>query len=331
MKKQNSKIRIGFSLLRGDGGPSTFLKRLRQSIEKQKLANTSYFYNPFTDINIYANVVRNPWHKPYLFRVDGITYDSLLPAEEKKRRNQPIFDGIDHAAGVVFQAEFCLKLVSMFHRQPNVPYTIINNGVDLNNFSPQGPNHREQLGIDDNELVFITSAKWRAHKRLNSIIDVFNAFQKVTGQTAHLVILGALDQQQTQIPNVHVIGHIPPENLAPWYRTGNICLFFSWLENCPNTVVESLACGVPVICTNQGGTRELIEKTKGGIIVNADALFQFKPVDLYHPPAPDHNALVRAVVTMVERRKEYAACIDRTAIDIDNVAQRYVDFAEKYI
>jgi len=331
MKKQKSKIRIGFSLSRGSGGPSTFLKRLRQSIEKQDIANTSYFYNPFTDINIYANITRNPWNKPYIFRVDGITFDTLLPAEETNRRNQPIFNGIDHAARIIFQAEFCLNLVSAFHGKPTAPYTIINNGVDLNKFSPHGPNRREHLGIGENELVFITSAKWRAHKRLHSIIDVFSAFQKVTGQKAHLVILGALDQPLTHLPNVHIIGHIPPEDLAPWYRTGNICLFFSWLENCPNTVVESLACGVPVICTNQGGTRELIEKTKGGIVVDADTPFQFKPVDLYHPPAPDQNALVRAVITMVERRKEYAAGIDRTAIDIDKVAQRYVDFAEKCI
>jgi len=92
-----------------------------------------------------------------------------------------------------------------------------------------------------------------------------------------------------------------------------------------------LACGIPVICTNQGGTRELIEKTKGGIIVEADAPFPFKPVDLYHPPIPDQNVLVTAVITMVERRKEYAAGIDRTAIDIDKVAQRYVDFAGSII
>lgn len=329
LKYKKSKIKIGFSLSRGGGGPSTFLKRMRYSIERQKLANTAFFSNPFTDINIYANMVRNPWHKPYIIRVDGITFDCMLPTAETIRRNQPIFDGIDHAAGIIFQAEFDFKLVSEFRGKPDVPYIIINNGADLNEFSPQGPNKREQLGIGQNELVFITSAKWRAHKRLNSIIDVFSAFQKVTGQKAHLVILGALDQPAPSVPNIHIIGHVPPENLAPWYRTGDICLFFSWLDHCPNTVVESLASGIPVICTNQGGTRELIEKTKGGIIVEADAPFQFKPVDLYHPPVPDQNALLNATITMVEHRKEFASAIDRTAIDIDFVAQRYVDFARE--
>jgi len=114
MKKQKSKIRIGFSLSRGSGGPSTFLKRLRQSIEKQDIANTSYFYNPFTDINIYANITRNPWNKPYIFRVDGITFDTLLPAEETNRRNQPIFNGIDHAAGIIFKQNSILSLFLHF-------------------------------------------------------------------------------------------------------------------------------------------------------------------------------------------------------------------------
>lgn len=128
--------------------------------------------------------------------------------------------------------------------------------------------------------------------------------------------------------NIHVIGHIPPTEIAPWYRTADICLFFSWLDNCPNTVVESLGCGVPVISTNQGGTRELIEKTNGGIVVKADPPFQFEPVDLYHPPAPAKNALIQAVMTMAEHHNEFAAAINRRVIDIDDVAQRYVDFAE---
>lgn len=319
--------------MRGDGGPTAFLKRMRRSIDKQKLANTSYFYNPFTDINIYANIVRNPWHKPYIFRVDGITFDNMLPSDETIRRNQPIFDGIDHAAGIVFQANFSFELIAKFYRKPNLPFIIINNGVDLKEFSPQGDNKRRQLCIGENELVFITSAKWRIHKRLHSVLDVFLRYQKTTGKKAHLIVLGQLDNsfQIDNVTNIHFIGHIPPAELSSWYRTGDICLFFSWLDNCPNTVLEALACGVPVICTNQGGTRELIEKTNGGIIVEADAPFSFKPVDLYHPPVPDQNALVKAVTTMVERRKEFAAAIDRTAIDIDVVTQRYVDFCRENI
>ena len=36
------------------------------------------------------------------------------------------------------------------------------------------------------------------------------------------------------------------------------------------TVVETIASGLPVLCTNLGGTRELVEMTNSGIVVDAD-------------------------------------------------------------
>ena len=45
---------------------------------------------------------------------------------------------------------------------------------------------------------------------------------------------------------------------------------FQALDPCPNSVVEAIACGLPVVCSNTGGTPEIIKATNGGIIVNSD-------------------------------------------------------------
>jgi glycosyltransferase involved in cell wall biosynthesis len=322
-------LRIGFSFSRGGGGPTTFMRRLRESVDRQRLASPRLFFNPFTDINVYANAVRNPWQRPYVLRVDGISFDLALGAEELDRRNNPIFDGIDSATGVIFQACFCRDLIARFHRLPACPYTIIPNGVDIDIFSPRGINHRDSLGIPMESVVFMSSAKWRAHKRLDAVIKAFVQFQEISGKSAYLVVLGALDKVPDGIPDrVYLIGHVSSDDLPAWYRSADLFLFLSWLDYCPNTVVEALACGLPVVCTNQGGTRELVEMTGGGIVVEADAPYAFQPLELYRPPQPDSDAVLRGVLEAVEHRHELSASIDRKAIDIDVVARKYVAFLD---
>lgn len=323
------RIKLGFSFLKGRGGPTTFMRRLRESIQLQGFADTTTFINPLTDINIYSNAIRNPWCRPYVLRVDGISYDLAVSPVANAQRNKPIFDGIDAATGVIFQAQFSLNLITKFRKRPDCLFTIIPNGVDLTRFTPLGPNHREALGIPKDALVFISSAKWRAHKRLDAVIRAFARFQEVSGKVAHLLVMGSLDNPPDGIPErVHLIGHVPSEDLPTWYRSADLCLYLSWLDNCPNTVVEALACRLPVICSNQGGTRELVEMTGGGIVVEADMPFNFEPVELYRPPQPDPDTVLRGILEACERRHALSAGIDRNTIDIDSVARKYVAFLE---
>lgn len=330
--KSRHKPRIGFSLLRGGGGPSIFLRRLRNSINEQSLASVSYFFNPLNDINIYSNVVRNPLKKPYLFRVDGIYFDQAFSESENRQRNAPIFDGMDKATGIVFQSEFSYECVCRFHGKPTRPYTIIHNGIDLTSFSDHGKDKRSSLGIAPEDLVFVSSANWRAHKRLKDIVDVFLKYEKTSSRNCHLLILGDTGANSL-IGNqkLHYVGHVSPKELPEWYRTADVCLFFSWLDPCPNTVVEMLASGIPVICTDQGGTRELVESANGGVVAQADRPFSFEPVYLYEPPNPNHEILLLAIEQVVDQLDSFSRGIDRLALDINTAASRYVEFVDRIL
>lgn len=322
-----NKLSIGFPFSMSGGGPSLFMKRVRESVHRQKLAKASYFLNPLTDVNIYSNIVRNLYNKPYIFRVDGIYFDKMQPSETNEKRNHPVFKGIDKASGIVFQSDFSYKLICRFYKQPTIPYTIINNGTDSSVFTPYGSDKREELGIKKKDLVFISSANWRAHKRLKDIVAVFIEYSKNTDKTCHLIILGQADKpEDIRHTGLHFVGNVKPEELPQWYRTANICLFFSWLDNCPNAVAEAISCGLPVVCTNQGGTKELVELTKGGIVAEADEQFSFEPTDLYHPPVPDYHKLLEAMHNIVNHYEYYVQKIDRKPIDIDYVASEYVGF-----
>lgn len=325
-------IKIGFPLSRGGGGPTIFMRRLREEIRGKNLAGTAYFFDPFADILICGNAIRNPWQKPFILRLDGIAFDLALGCKEIYRRNNPIFKGIERAAGLIFQANFSRKLISAFYSMPNKPFVTIPNGVDLNTFTPEGRNLRAELGLNYDDLVFLTSAKWRSHKRLEATITAFERFCGVSERVAYLIVLGELDKIPYSIPaRVRLVGHVEPKELPLWYRSADVCMFLSWLDNCPNTVVEALASGLPVLATNQGGTKELLQLTDGGIAVQADAEFQFTSVELYKPPEPDLDMIIKGMFEIVESRKFVAANIKRELIGIDSIARQYVGFSHQVI
>ncbi|MGZ8778375.1 MAG: glycosyltransferase, partial [Thermoanaerobaculia bacterium] len=56
--------------------------------------------------------------------------------------------------------------------------------------------------------------------------------------------------------------------LAGVYAAADLFVFPSFTENCPLSVIESLACGTPVICFDRGGTPELVRSGVNGEIVS---------------------------------------------------------------
>lgn len=66
-------------------------------------------------------------------------------------------------------------------------------------------------------------------------------------------------------------GGLPPEGVATWLQACDLLTLPSWSEGYPNVVVEALACGRPVVATDVGGTREIIDASNGILVPPRDA------------------------------------------------------------
>ena len=62
-----------------------------------------------------------------------------------------------------------------------------------------------------------------------------------------LIILGNYNKKITD-PDIFVAGNISPDHLPEWYRSANLYIHLSWIDQNPNTLVEAIACGLPSIC-----------------------------------------------------------------------------------
>lgn len=322
-KAYQYNFRLGFPGMRKAEGPKIFLSRLRGSVQRQSLARTGHFLNPLTGVNLFSNVARDYLRKPYILRLDGIAIDEKEFCGPNDAINAPIVKAIAGASGLIFQSHFSQQMINHHFGRSGLPSRIIPNGTDLKKFCRQGGNKRSILGIPEDARVLLTSASWRAHKRLDAMLESFFALAE-EHRDLHMIVVGGAGDEQPQHDRLYYSGFVEPVDLPDWYRTADVYLFLSWLDWCPNSVVEALASGLPVVCSNQGGTRELVERANGGIVVDADEDVAVGMVDLYNPPRPDMQAVHDALNLVLKDIPYYAQVIRRDTVDIDGVAQQYL-------
>lgn len=78
---------------------------------------------------------------------------------------------------------------------------------------------------------------------------------------------GPLEEQLKGIPNIENVGFKKGEELENLIREARFSVYPSeWYENCPFSVMESIAYGTPVIGADIGGIPELIENGKTGLL-----------------------------------------------------------------
>jgi L-malate glycosyltransferase len=117
-------------------------------------------------------------------------------------------------------------------------------------------------------------------KNKKGIEALLCAFRMLSQQypTAHLLLVGyVIPNEQNSFEtlvtkyNLHdritVTGRIPRQEALLYIRTMDIFAFTSLHDGCPNTVLEAMLAGVPIVATRAGAVPQLIEHGKHGLLV----------------------------------------------------------------
>jgi glycosyltransferase involved in cell wall biosynthesis len=67
--------------------------------------------------------------------------------------------------------------------------------------------------------------------------------------------------------HVRMVGPRPHGELARWFSAADLSVLASRSEGWPNVLLESLACGTPVVATDVGGTAEIVRDGQDGLLV----------------------------------------------------------------
>jgi len=96
-----------------------------------------------------------------------------------------------------------------------------------------------------------------------------------------LVILGSGPEEEKvreaakNQPNLYFFGYQPPENTIPLIRGSDALIQPSIVEGISSTILEAMACKTPIIATEVGGNKEILENNKTGILIEPDSYEKF--------------------------------------------------------
>ncbi len=128
------------------------------------------------------------------------------------------------------------------------------------------------LPLDKNLILFSAMELTNERKGLRYLISALKIISKNQPEyleNTNIVILGLTGGMDlSEIPfQVQVLGKITNENkLVDCYNAADIYVAPSLQDNLPNTVVESLSCGTPVVAFNTGGMPDMIEHFVNGYL-----------------------------------------------------------------
>ncbi len=152
---------------------------------------------------------------------------------------------------------------------------VMRNGVDLNRFHIR-LQAEARRGLDIRQgPVLLTVGNLHEHKGQRLAVESL-AMVRRQHPHAQLYVVGSgpdrhvLERQASELGlahAVHLVGPVPNTELVNWYSAADVLLLASSREGWPNVLLESMACGTPVVAARVGGVPEIVQSPLVGRIV----------------------------------------------------------------
>ena len=207
---------------------------------------------------------------------------NLKPYLPSNKLIQKELEEYELADYIVVPSEFARKTFIEYGINENkiikIPY-----GVDLNEFKPLDISR-----IKGDKFRIICTGSLSVRKVSHILI---NAFKQLSLKNAELIFVGPIENNFKKIlknfKNLQNIIFVPKqkqEKLIHYYNNSDIFVLCSLEEGLSMVQAQAMACGLPVICTENTGGSEIIDDGINGFIIpaqNTDILKQ-KIIELYN-------------------------------------------------
>ncbi|HST29971.1 MAG TPA: glycosyltransferase [Chthoniobacterales bacterium] len=171
---------------------------------------------------------------------------------------------------------------------------ILPRGLDTELFHPtrRDPAFFEKFGATNGQVRLLYVGRVSREKDLDLLVEAYRKLRD-EGLSIQLFIVGHGPYSETlheSLPEAVFTGYLTGNDLAAAYASSDIFVFPSTTDTFGNVIIEAQASGVPVIVSDSGGPKELVEENENGLITKSH----------------DADDLVRAIRELVvdsDRRK----------------------------
>ena len=228
------------------------------------------------------------------------------------------------ATCIVYQSNFSHLWWERRYGKTRIPWQVVYNGVDLSAYSPAGAHSRPE-GL------------WRILLVEGSLGGGYESGLEMAVQMAEKMRI-----DYSRPLEVQVVGWASPALQAAWQGRTRFALIFKGLLSrdaipevdrsaqvlfaadinaaCPNSVIEALACGLPVVSFDTGALPELVSGDAGRL-----APYGGNPWKLDNPNLPALADAARQVLNDQPRFRAAARQRAESAFGLDTMVEKYLD------
>ena len=323
----------------GVGGPASFSMRFTAEAERQGIeVCTDLEDHPYDAVMVIGGTRRlaKLWQVrragiPIVQRLDGFNWihrrAKTSPAYWARAEIRNWILRIIRrriATRIVYQSDFVVDNWNRTFGEVSTPYDVIYNGVDLNQFSPDGPGEPPS---DRLRINLVEGAYLGGHDiGLKMAMDLAETLITQHDLDVELRIAGnitpALQEKWNAYTRVPVtwLGIIDRASVPELHRSAHLYLSSEINAPCPNSVIEALACGLPVAAFDTGSLPQIVTGDAGRVVSYGADPWKLEP--------PDIPALAEAVVDIYKDQPRFRKAARQRAVEAFNiqvVTTRYLE------
>lgn len=224
------------------------------------MANSGWSWHLFAAPAIWMAKLRNT---PVIVNYRGGEAESFLA-----RSTPSVRMSMSRAAALIVPSGFLKAVFARF----GMPATIVPNIVDIarfNNPTPHRAARRHLLIARNLEPIYDNETAIRAFAAVHGKHP--EATLTIAGSGPSADSLRALAESLGLAGAVTFVGRLDRDAMAEAYRKADIAINPSRVDNMPNSVLEALASGVPVVSTNVGGVPFIVNDGQTALLVPAQS------------------------------------------------------------
>lgn len=280
---------LPFEFSRKKRGNNVF-KIVNKIIQDEKI-KFSYIHAHFVYPSGYVGAkLKEKYDKPLIITGHGHdVYDMPFKSIEWNEKIKKILATSDHI--ITPSKSNYDKLMQLDVSEDKV--SVISNGYDSTLFNRHSmKDARRKLCLPIGKAVILSVGNLEPEKGHRDLIEAINIISKRRNDILCLIVgAGSKEKELSKFLSrldsskyVKLVGSKPHNEISMWMNACDIFVLPSLKESFGIVQIEAMACGKPVVATNNGGSKEIIINDKLGIIVeikDADSLANgiFKALD----------------------------------------------------
>jgi glycosyltransferase involved in cell wall biosynthesis len=225
---------------------------------------------------------------------------------------------------VVYQSKFARSWWQTAFGSLPTPDRVIYNGVDLAQFTPDGPYERP---ADRDRLLLVEGRLAGGFETgLENAAGLARLLNQSAQRPLELVVVGqvapalqaAMDDFAPGL--IRWLGVVGRDEIPTIDRSAHLLFSADLNAACPNSVIEALACGLPVVAFATGSLPELVEGSAGRVVPWGSNYWKLEK--------PDLEGLAIAARTILEGQTSYrpgARARAEEAFGLETMVESYLD------